>query len=64
MMMITRSLFCFLVFLCLLSTINGLLSPKGVNFEGNLLLSFNFQSHSLQTKFYDLCVCLLFLDLS
>ena len=50
MMMITRSFFCFLGFLCLLcSSVHGLLSPKGVNFEGNVhqqnlppLLSFSF----------------------
>ncbi|KAG7555426.1 Leucine-rich repeat-containing N-terminal plant-type [Arabidopsis suecica] len=46
MMMITRSFFCFLGFLCLLSSsVHGLLSPKGVNFEVQALMDIKASLH-------------------
>ncbi|CAL9230444.1 unnamed protein product [Arabidopsis halleri] len=46
MMIITRSFFCFLGFLCLLSSsVNGLLSPKGVNFEVQALMDIKASLH-------------------
>ncbi|XP_010453748.1 PREDICTED: protein NSP-INTERACTING KINASE 1 isoform X2 [Camelina sativa] len=46
MMMMTRSIFCFLgLLLCVLSSVNGLLSPKGVNFEVQALMDIKASLH-------------------
>jgi hypothetical protein len=59
MMMITRSFFCFLGFLCLLcSSVHGLLSPKGVNFEG----IFTVKSHSLDSLSFFFFYIVTFVD--
>lgn len=49
-MMIRRFLVHFLGFLCLLSSVNGLLSSKGVNFEGKFIKKFQFSVSLLRKK--------------